>query len=283
MRIIEDLHLHTRVSKDSVQDPKTYAIEAIKRNIKYLGFTDHLDLDPVDKDYGYYRYNDAAKDITMLRNKYGNKLNLLFGVEVTYQKELENSILNATLDKDYDFLMGSVHRLEGFTIAGASGLPFFKGKDEKTAYEMYFEEMKSLVNMNYFQVVGHFDVIKRYGVQFYGPFYAEHYKEIIFPILSEIVKNGMVLEVNSSGFRQLPGEPYPSKEILSYYVSVGGTEITVGSDAHSIKQFNFGLKEALYYALKVFDFEVVAFIKKKKIRLGKISSFTEEYSLNNNL
>ena len=282
MRIIEDLHLHTRVSKDSLQDPEAYAIEAIKRKIEYLGFTDHLDLDPLDKDYGYYRYDDAVKDITMLRNKYGDKLNLLFGVEVTYQKGLENSILHSTLDKDYDFLMGSVHRLEGFTIAGASGLPFFQGKDEETSYRMYFEEMKNLVDMKYFQVVGHFDVIKRYGVQFYGPFHAERYKDIILPILSEIVKSGMVLEVNSSGFRQLPGEPYPSKEVLSYYASVGGTEITVGSDAHSIKQFNFGLKDALLYALNVFDFELVAFVRKKKISLGKISTFAERYSFNNN-
>ena len=283
MRIIEDLHLHMRVSKDSLQDPEAYAIEAIKRRIEYLGFTDHLDLDPIDKDYGYYKYENAASDITALRNKYGDSINLLFGVEVTYQKEIEESILKATLDKDYDFLMGSVHRLEGFTIAGASGIPFFEGKSEETSYRMYFEEMKNLVDMKYFQVVGHFDVIKRYGVQFYGPFLAERYKEIILPILSEIVKNGMVLEVNSSGFRQLPNEPYPSKEILSYYTSVGGTEITVGSDAHSIKQFNLGLKEALDYALNVFDFELVAFIKKKKIRLGKISTFAGEYSFNNNL
>jgi histidinol-phosphatase (PHP family) len=276
MRIIEDLHVHTRVSKDSVQEPDAYVTEAIKRGIKYLGFTDHLDLDPIDKDFGYYRYDDALRDIKRLRARYAGKINLLFGVEVTYQSGLEKSILQSTQGKEYDFLMGSVHRLEGYTIAGASGLPFFDGKSEEAAYNMYFDEMEKLVDMNYFHVIGHFDVIKRYGVKFFGPFDASKYKNRIKSILGKVVKSGAVLEINSSGFRQFPKEPYPSKEILQYYVEVGGREITIGSDAHSIKQFGNNLDDAVEYAMNVFDFEVVAFKGGKKFSIGKLSAFFED-------
>ena len=59
MKIIEDLHIHTRVSKDCKENPEKYVVEAIRREIDYLGFSDHLDLDPVDKDFGYYNF-DAA-------------------------------------------------------------------------------------------------------------------------------------------------------------------------------------------------------------------------------
>ena len=273
MKIIEDLHLHTHISKDSRQDGEKYIAEGIKRGINYIGFSDHLDLDPIDKDFGYYNYENAYRDYTLFSKKYNEQINLLFGVEVTYQSSLEKSILKNTEGKPYDYLIGSVHRLEGFTIAGKSGIPFFEGKNEKTAYMMYFEEMAKLVSMNYFQIIGHFDVIKRFGVEFYGKFYAEKYAAIIKDILREIVTQGAVIEINSSGYRQPPKEPYPSKEILQMYREAGGTEIAIGSDAHNIKHFGEGLEDALALAGSVFNFEIVAFKNKKKIKCGKINSF----------
>ncbi len=273
MKIIEDLHLHTHISKDSVQDGEKYVIEGIKRGIKYIGFSDHLDLDPTDKDYGYYNYEDALKDYDRLNKKYNRKVGILLGLEVTYQSGLEKSIRENTQGKRYDYLIGSVHRLEGFTIAGVSGLPFFEEKKERAAYKMYFEEMEKLVQMNYFQIIGHFDVIKRFGVRFYGKFRPSKYKSIIENILKEIVKQGIVIEMNSSGLRQPPREPYPSKEILEMYRDMGGTEITIGSDAHSIKQFGSGLEQVLSLAEEVYDFEIVTFVNREKVKLGKISSF----------
>jgi histidinol-phosphatase (PHP family) len=275
MKIIEDLHLHTHISKDSLQSGEDYLLEGIKRGIEYIGFSDHLDLDPVDKDYEYYNYKNSLNDYVHLNEKYGKKINFLFGLEVTYQSTLENSIKENIEGKPYDYLIGSVHRLEGLTIAGTSGIPFFRGKDEKTSYIMYFEEMAKLVQMNYFQIIGHFDVIKRFGVQFYGKFHAEKYKTIIKNILKKAVEQGTIIEINSSGYRQPPEEPYPSKEILEMYRDSGGTEITIGSDAHNIKQFGMGLNNALKYAKSVFDFEIVTFKQKKKIKLGKISEYEE--------
>lgn len=277
MKIVEDIHIHTRVSKDSRQDPGEYVEEAINRNIQYLGFSDHLDLDPLDKDYGYYKYEDARADFDFLKTVYGQKINLLFGVEVTFQTGLERSILEHTENKGYDYMIGSVHRLDGFTIAGTSGIPYFEGKDEKTAYIPYFEEMKRMVDFSYFPVIGHFDVIKRFGVNFYGKFDAFKYEGIIREIFKVLVKQGSVIELNSSGFRQPPREPYPSLDILEMYADEGGSEIVIGSDAHTLKQFGDGLEKSLLYAKKVFDFSIVVFIEGKKIALGKISEFENTY------
>ncbi len=277
MKIIEDIHIHTRVSKDSKQDPYAYVVEALKRGIRYLGFSDHLDLDPSDKDYGYYKYENARSDFDSLIEKYGKKINLLFGVEVTFQTGLEKSILENTENKGYDYMIGSVHRLDGFTIAGTSGIPYFEGKDERTAYTAYFEEMKRMVDFDYFPVIGHFDVIKRFGVNFYGKFDAYKYEEVIREIFRTLVKQGNVIELNSSGFRQPPKEPYPSAEILRMYAEEGGTEVVIGSDAHTLKQFGQDLPETLCYAGKIFDFSIVVFTDGMKTSLGKISEFVNTY------
>ena len=88
---VEDLHVHTKFSKDSKEEPERYITLAIERDIKYLGFSDHIDLDPTDKDYGYYRYEDALSSYNMLKKKYENNLNLFFATEVTYQKIVQRS------------------------------------------------------------------------------------------------------------------------------------------------------------------------------------------------
>ncbi len=277
MKIVEDIHIHTRISKDSEQEPEAYVREAIKRKICYLGFSDHLDLDPFDKDYGYYRYKDACSDFDTLKNKYKEKINLLFGIEVTYQSELIGSILETTKDKRYDYMIGSVHRLDGFTIAGTSGIPYFEGKDEESAYGTYFGEVEKMIDFNYFHIIGHFDVIKRFGVNFYGKFNALKYENRIRQIFKVLIKQGSVIELNASGFRQPPGEPYPSTDVLRMYAEEGGKEIVIGSDAHSIKQFGGSLERALLYAKSVSDFCIVVFVAGKKFLLGKISEFENTY------
>ncbi len=271
MKIIEDLHIHTKFSKDSKEDPEKYLVLSLERGIEYLGFSDHIDLDPVDKDYGYYKYDEAFSSYKELNDSFGDKLHFLFAAEVTYQPGLEESIGNAINGHPYDYVIGSVHRLQGFTISGLKGIGYFEGKDEFTAYNKYFEEVLKMAQTDFFQIVGHLDVIKRYGATFYGAFDASKYSRIIQKILLTTVEKNMVIEINSSGFRQGVGEQYPSKKILEMYRDIGGREIIIGSDAHTVNNFGAYLDEAVKNALSVYDFDVITFDKKKKINLCKLS------------
>lgn len=49
----------------------------------------------------------------------------------------------------------------------------------------------------------------------------------------EIVRRGKGIELNTSGWRNAVGEPYPSPEVLKLYRRLGGRYITIGSDAHN--------------------------------------------------
>jgi histidinol-phosphatase (PHP family) len=268
---IEDLHIHTKLSKDSKEEPEKYISSAIERGISYIGFTDHIDLDPTDKDSGYYNYESALKNYNFLSKKYKGNLNLLFATEITYQHELEKSIEENTSGRPYDYIMGSVHRLAGFTFAGAHGLQFFINKSENETYNMYFDELYRMVSTDFFQVVGHFDIIKRHGMSLYGSFRADKYREKIEKILKKVIEKDTVIEINSSGFRFGLGEQYPSNQILKMYKNLGGTEITLGSDAHRIIDFGAYINDAVRNALSVFDFDVVSFSNKNKIKVCNLS------------
>jgi len=269
--IVEDLHIHTKFSKDSKEEPEKYIIAAIERGIVYLGLSDHIDLDPTDKDYGFYNYEKALESYSFLKNKYEDSLKLFFAAEVTYQKGLEKSIEENISGRPYDYIIGSVHRLEGITFSGAHGMPFFKDKDENYSYNMYFDELYSMVSTDFFQIVGHFDIIKRHGISLYGSFEVDKYREKIKKILATIIEKNMVIEINSSSFRFGLGEQYPTNDIIKMYKDLGGREVTIGSDAHSISNFGAYLEETIKNALSIFDFDVVIFKNKKKTKVARLS------------
>ncbi|MNI86640.1 Histidinol-phosphatase [compost metagenome] len=93
-------------------------------------------------------------------------------------------------------------------------------------------------NYDDYSVLGHLDMIKRYDNEGEYPF--EKVKHIIKEILSLAIKNGKGIEVNTSSFRYALNDLTPSRDILRLYKELGGTIITIGSDAH--KEEHLGAK-----------------------------------------
>jgi histidinol-phosphatase (PHP family) len=60
-------------------------------------------------------------------------------------------------------------------------------------------------------------------------------------VLRALVESGSGLEVNTSGLRQSPAETYPSPAIVARFRELGGRSVTVGSDAHRVRSFAYGL------------------------------------------
>ena len=99
-----------------------------------------------------------------------------------------------------------------------------------------------------FDIIAHFDIVKWHGVGFYGPFQAEIFAGEIESILTAMVEHGIGLEINASGLFQPPAEPYPVPDIVQRYAAVGGTIVTVGSDAHHTTQVGQGIEGVISLA-----------------------------------
>ncbi len=97
-------------------------------------------------------------------------------------------------------------------------------------------------------MLGHFDLVKRYGVAHYGRLEPEIFAEEIRAVLRAAVEAGVGLEINASGLRQAPGEPYPGLTVLRWYRELGGEIVTVGSDAHRVEHLAAGMDQALALA-----------------------------------
>ncbi len=122
----------------------------------------------------------------------------------------------------------------------------------------YFDEVAGAARSGLFDAIGHLDIVKRWLVPHVLPEQFAQAPEIYEPVLAALVASGTALEVNASGLRQLPRETYPTAAVVARYRELGGRHVTIGSDAHRMGWFAYGLAEAYRLAAST-GFEELAF------------------------
>jgi histidinol-phosphatase (PHP family) len=192
------------------------------------------------------------------------------GVEITYQAGREEEISAWLAGHGWDYVVASVHLIEttsDWVIISAPEMvdAYFSRHSQRQAYEPYFEELLAAAASGLGDVLGHFDLIKRYGVGHYGPFEPVDFEQEIRAVLRAAVETGVGLEINTSGLRQSPGETYPGLAVLRWYRELGGEILTVGSDAHQSNDLGAGLAEAQELAQEA-GFRAVATFEERTIR-----------------
>ena len=241
MRIMikADIHTHTTFSTDCATPMEDMILEAISRGLDTLCFTEHM-----DKDYPVYPDRDPSLPVEFLldtdsyrqgflemKEKYRDKIRLLWGVEIGLQPHLAEWNQNYVNQYPFDFIIGSEHNPENRDPYYPA---FFEGRTEEEAYAKYFAEtFENLELFNDFDAIGHMDYVVRYGPNKNRDYSYEKYSRYIDPILELILKKGIALEINSGGYRHGLGEPNPCKDIIVRYKQMGGKLITIGSDAHT--------------------------------------------------
>ena len=214
-----------------------------------------LDLDPLDEGYGHYDYAAISDAVSSLRSSFDGQLIIRKGVEITYQKGRENEIRKFLEGKDYDFVMGSVHLVGSFDISQDSGTEqFFSNRTRENAFLSYFETSLALVCSDLFDIIGHFEMIRRYSLRYSNDYSYSEFSEIIDEILQRLIALNMVLEVNTSGLRHLPKQAYPRPEIVRRFIALGGKRVTLGSDSHLSEHIGYRIPEMMNDLKEIRDY-----------------------------
>lgn len=254
-----DYHLHTNFSTDSQESMELYCESAIKQGIKEIAVTDHVDLGVVNEytSEQVVDYPNYAIEIKRLQEKYKDKVCLRKGLEFGVQLEYLDEYKEIVRDNDLDFVIMSCHQIDNkeFWLND-----YQKNKTPYECFEGYYKYLMELVRVfPDFSVIGHLDLMKRYST--YTPSVDDEHEAIIKELLQLIIDHNKGIEVNTSGIRYDLGSFHPSEKILRWYYELGGTIITVGSDAHILKDLGSGIDEALAM-LKEIGFESVCTFEK---------------------
>lgn len=259
-------HCHNRYSSDGRGTTDELVARAVELGFEEICITNHAErLGPngqwhLDVVEARQRFEQVARDIEAARRRYPDH-RILVGAELEYRPEWAELLNQLTASVEFDFLVGSVHLVDGHNISGGGGMgAYFEGKSVEEAYRRYFEVVAKMVEWGGFDVVGHFDLVKRFGTKVYGPYRIEPFADLLRAILERMAARGLGLEVNTSGVVQPPAEPYPGLPILRMAREVGIATVTIGTDSHSPERFDQGwdaglhlLREAGYEAITLFS------------------------------
>jgi histidinol-phosphatase (PHP family) len=243
-----DLHVHSTCSGDGSSRISEYVHRASEIGLAEVGFCEHADFDP--RDWGYNSLDLSRYDREIAAGRaVAPGVKVRQGVEITYQSRREAEIRNWVDGRNWDYVMISVHLVDyedGWAIISDSRTMngYFATHDQRQAYGAYFEELLRATSSGVGDIVGHLDLVKRYGTSHYGPFEPAEFREEIGAILRAAIQAGVGLEINTSGLAQQPGEPYPGLEVLRWYRELGGEVLTVGSDAHHVDRLGAGIDAA---------------------------------------
>ena len=243
-----DCHLHTAAfSGDASATLDGYLARARALGLGWIATTEHVDFCPSDSCYGHYDATQHRALYARVRAQRARQRAPLkapgvgIGVEVDYQTPYADEARHFVEHATYDYVLGSVHYVQGELIFDRG----FYRRSEREAFVAYFEEALRAVRSGLFDVLGHLDIVKRCGVQHYGPFGPHRYGDEIDALLRACVETGTGIEINTSGYRGPPQEPFPALPVLRRYRALGGEVLTIGSDAHCVADLGRDADRAL--------------------------------------
>ena len=267
--MIVDYHLHLRDGAGAI-DHSVKAVErfvevAAARGVDELGFTEHV---------YYFRETRELWDIPYLSERCrfeldpyceavleakGRGLPVKLGLEVDYVGDRQDRLSELLAPYPWDFLLGSVHWLEGEAIDQQPGL--WAHATTEDVWQRYFGALVELASSSAVDVLAHPDLAKIFGRRPEPNVLARLHRDVA----QEIAKTGVCVEISTAGLRKPVGELYPDPDFLAQCVS-RGVGVTIASDAHEPELVGVDFELALA-AARAAGCETVAVFDARSARL----------------
>lgn len=257
---------HIKHGVDEIEEITEKAIEAGAPSITFIIHTPrltrfrynaetNLDIKFIRGDAAYLDYPNK---IAFLKEKYGSKIDIKFGIELEWLGSglglqwNRSKIFQAT---DADFVIGSVHfSKEGLPYDGShqetKELMQLRGGSENY-WAGYIEEMIEMIDVagDMIQVVGHVDLPKLYVDT---PKCLHDIENSSHPLarrmrtlLEMIADHNLVMDVNLAGIKKGCGI-YPSLPILKLAKKLD-ISIALGTDCHHLDHYGHNYEEGIKY------------------------------------
>jgi histidinol-phosphatase (PHP family) len=245
--VIVDYHMHLR-GPGEVDGPIDHSVEAIERYVEVaheravdeIGFTEH--------DYYFvqtrrfwrlpYQLERCAHDLdvycdAVLEAK-RRGLPVKLGLEVDWIGGDTDELAEILEPYPWDYLLGSVHWIDGFAVDSRPGL--WDELSVEDVWARYLEELGAAARSGYFDVLAHPDLAKIFGDR------VEWERGELVASL-----DGVALEVSTAGLHKPVGELYPDRGLLET-ARAAGVGITLASDAHVARNVGRDLELAVRHA-----------------------------------
>ena len=230
--MIVDYHMHLRNGREEIAHD-TWSVEpfvetAARAGVDEIGFTEHvyyfrqtrsLWTVPYQTERCVYDLDDYVEAVVQARAR---GLPVKLGLEVDYEPGREEETRELLEPYPWDYLLGSVHFIDGLGVDGEPRLLDAVGVEE--AWRRYFDVLGAAAGSGLFDSLSHPDLVKIFGERDDAFDYGA--------VVEAIAESGVAVEVSTAGLHRPVGELYPHPKFLAA-CRKRGVPVTLGSDAHS--------------------------------------------------
>ena len=236
-------HTHNRFC-DGKGEIAEYVEAAAAAGLEALGISSHAPL--VFPDQSAMRAQDLPAyraEVERLRTANRGRLPVHLSLEFDYIPERLEELWAIVAPIRFDYLIGSIHFV-GEHAAGApwaydltrrgfeAGLRRYFGGDIRRLVGAYYERIRSLAAWGRVAIIGHIDRIKMWNRG--SEYFDENdtwYRREVDATLQACAQAGVIVELNTTGWRHAPRSPYPSPWILRRCLGLK-IPLIVTTDAH---------------------------------------------------
>ncbi len=224
-----DYHVHTSLCNHATGTMEQYVRAAVAKGLGTICFLDHLTFQEAGRHNAMLprevpMYVDAAR---RLARQYREQISVRVGLEIDFSPGHVARCIEIVDTFDLDVVGSSVHFLDGEDVVTRQSAWGRGDLDADEIYPRYLGALESMLDNDYFDVVCHLDLPKKYNNRPSPPVV-----QGFMALLEKIRAKDLAVELNTSGLRYPVQEAFPSPELLGRCARLGIPLVT-GSDAHS--------------------------------------------------
>lgn len=229
-----------------------YLEEALRKGIKEVGIVDHFYRFHEAKGY-YEKYvnisdsklgrlqkewldqvrvvslYDFTKAIEEAKERWSKRgVTLKLGIEADYFIGGENELKELLALGNFDYVIGSVHFLNGWGFDNPDTKEYFEEHDLHALYGTFFKTVESAVRSELFDIIAHLDNIKVFNYRLDENEQLSYYKEIA----RALVETNTATEINAGLYYRYPVREMCPSPLYLQVLATYGVPITISSDAH---------------------------------------------------
>lgn len=260
-----DYHLHTSRCGHAVGAMEEYVEQALSLGLGEIGFSDHLYLYFLPREQrdpslamAEEELPEYVESVLRLRDRYP-QIPIRLGLEADYVPGHEEALARLLEPYPWDYLYGSLHFLGDWGFDDSRYIQRYAEWDIDELYLHYFDLIRDAAATGLFDLMGHLDVIKKFGHRPKGDV-----SQLYSAVASALRDAGVCVEVSTAGLRKPVGEIYPGPALLAECARQG-VPASLGSDSHEPAEVGIHFDQALQ-ALRAAGYrEIVRFEQHRRI------------------
>jgi len=269
--MLTDYHLHLRpddlaaraqehFTEDNVA---RYRAVARERGIAELGVSEHVhrfEQSLAVWQHPFWQAN-AVDDLDAYCGFVRERTDLRLGIEADFVPGGEDRMANLLDERDFDYVLGSVHFLRDRAIDMDDHSVWDRGRSPEEIWRHYFQTLAEAARSGLFDILAHPDLVKVWGSERPRP--EGDLRRYYEPAVEAIAEADVAVEVSTAGLRKPVRELYPAEAFLEMCFDAGAP-VALSSDAHRPEDVGADYPQALELLERVGVSELCVFERRSR-------------------